>query len=235
MSLPSNLERLPPEAIRVIQFMGTQSDPMTPDQIDQGTKLGVRLVGKAIRRLVNFDLIQISPNNSYILTSDGRQAVDEFAENDARLLDGLLSLTQPQPPLQPVQRRLTVVMPRIFAAGKPTDIYFGVNPPDASLGSSGMMLNVELKVSANGGSLSSSSLSLEIPGFGAAKPSTVSLTPQTPGKVVRVRVDAFQTTDSYQVEALGGIYFDIQVATAGSGQDLSSRAVGMDLLLKPVS
>src|SRR5260370_1433670 len=92
MPLPLSLEKLPPEVVRVLRFMGTQSEAMTPNQIDQGTKLGSRLVGKAIRRLVNYDFIQISTNNSYLVTSDGKLVLQQLAE-----YDGVTGMSGSQP------------------------------------------------------------------------------------------------------------------------------------------
>ncbi len=228
MPLPLSLEKLPPEVVRVLRYMGTQSGALTPQQIDLGTNLGARLVGKAIRRLVNYDFIQIGANNSYHVTTDGKSVIQQLDEHEGGTPDDQFTGASFD---GPVQRRLTVVMPRVFAAGRPTDIYFGVNPPDTDVRLPGSM-HIELKVSANAGNLSSGSISLEVPGNSAAKPGKISLMPQVAGKVVRVRVDAFQTTKTYAAEALGGIYFDVQVAAEGAGQDATSRAVGMDLLLK---
>jgi hypothetical protein len=127
-------------------------------------------------------------------------------------------------------RRLTVVIPRAFVAGQSNDLYFGVNPPTAST-----LLpdtaHIELKVSVVGGTISTDTVSLAVPPDKAAQPSVVKITPQQSGRPIRVRVDAFQSFEYDSMEALGGMYFDVQVGDASAAPN--SRAVGMELSLKP--
>src|SRR5690349_3564095 len=191
MPLPFNLQKLPPEALDVLRMMGKASSPVTADQIEQDSGLTYRLVGKAIRRLVNFDYIKLNlANNMYELTTDGQIAAKQLAEYELQsstddTVVGRASLV--------VARRLTVVMPRSLVAGQASEIYFGVNPPAAETPQLPGNLHVMLKVSAVGGTLNSADLTLEIPPDKAAAPGRLALTPAVAGKPVRVRVDAFQT------------------------------------------
>jgi len=233
MPLPFNLQKLPPEALDILRVMGKASGAVTADQMEQDSGLAYRLVGKAIRRLVNFDYIRLNlANNTYELTTDGQIAVNQLTEYEAALstdetVVGRTSLV--------VMRRLTVVMPRTFSAGNPTEIYFGVNPPTGDIPQLPGNVHVMLKVSAVGGTLSGADVTLEIPPDKAAAPGRLALTPAEPGRPVRVRVDAFQASeyDTLNLEPLGGMYFDVQVATQPVPTDATSRAVGMDLAVKP--
>jgi predicted transcriptional regulator len=231
MSLPFNLQKLPPEALDTLRFMGKVSNAVQPNEIEEGAKLSYRLVGKAIRRLINGDYIQIDINNgTYQLTTDGKLAVQQLAEYDAQNAEGDATINAPT---AIAQRRLTVVMPQSFAAGRANDLYFGVNPPAAAQPLLPEPANIELKISAVGGTLSTSTVSLAIPPDKAAQPGVVKLTPQQAGKLVRVRVDAFQSFEFDSMESLGGMYFDIHPGEATTAAPAATRAVGMDLALKP--
>ena len=229
MSLPFNLQKLPPEALDTLRFMGKVSNAVQPNEIEEGAKLSYRLVGKAIRRLINGDYIQIDiSNGSYQLTTDGKLAVQQLAEFDAAGGAGVKAA-----PAAIAQRRLTVVMPQSVVAGRTNDLYIGVNPPIAGQPLLPESANIELKISAVGGTLSTGTVSLAIPPDKAAQPGLVRLTPQQAGKLVRVRIDAFQAFEFDSMESLGGMYFDVHPSEGASTTPAASRAVGMDLALKP--
>ncbi len=227
MSLPYNLQKLPPEALDVLRYLG-KTPTASADALQMGTRHAPRTIGKAIRRLVNYDYIVLGLDGSYQLTTDGKLAVQQIAEYDAAGPD----TGHKRKETQNFQRRLAVVLPRVLPPGRPTDLYIGVNPPNTDSRLLGAA-RVELRVSAVGGSLSRSTLSLEIPPDRAAQPGKVSLTPAQPGRAVRVRIDAFQAFEFDSLEPLGGMYFDAQVTSDTARADASTRAVSMDLLLKP--
>ncbi len=226
MSLPFNLQKLPSEALDVLRYLG-KAPAGNADEIQAGTGLSGRTVGRAVRRLVNYDYIALGADGRYQLTTDGKIAVQQIADHDA----GAGAQPDQQKKSSPqVQRRLAVVLPRTLVAGRPADLYIGVNPPSAGNKLPGPT-HIELKVSSVGGSLSSESISLEVPPDKAAAPCKVSLTPTKSGRTVRVRIDAFQSFTYDSLEPLGGMYFDVQVASDAT--ENATRAVGMDLMLKP--
>jgi hypothetical protein len=229
MELPFTLQRLPSEALEVLRFLHKHQAAAASAEIEHGAQLSERLVGRAIRRLVNFRLIQLS-HDKYELTSDGQLAARQLAEYDAAMAaSGSGRAEQPRVP-----RRLTVVMPRVLPANAPTDLFVGVNPPTANTPLLPQPAHITLRASALGGTLSSAEFSLVVPVDKAAVPVRLSLTPNQAGRAVRVRIDAFQATDADQLqfEPLGGMYFDVRVAM-DANQDNALRAVGMDMLLKP--
>jgi hypothetical protein len=230
MPLPFQLQKLPPEALDMLRYMGKVNTPVTPDDMEQGGGMSARLVGKAIRRLVNYDYIRMGATGAYELTTDGEIAVQQIAEADTEAGN---QPTQKGSTVQGSQRRLTVVMPRSVAAGRATDLYFGVNPPDNQGVRLPGVAHVDLKVSAVNGKLSASSVSLDVPPDKAATPTKVALTPAQSGKTCRIRVDAYQASEFDSAEPLGGMYFDIQVSTDPATKDSTSRAVGMDITLRP--
>lgn len=228
MPLPYNLQKLPPEALEVLRYFN-KTTAADSKQLLEGTTLGERLIGKAIRRLVNADYLQIDGNRVYQLTTDGSLAVRQLAEYEANQAGNTPQVVE----TPKTKRRLTVAMPRLISAGKATDLYIGVNPPEPKDAKLAGEATVELRLGVIGGKLSANHISLAIPPDRAAQPGRISLTPDQAGKPVRVRVDAYQAFEFDAMESLGGMYFDIQVLAQGVPQDATPRAVGIDVLLKP--
>jgi len=229
MPLPFNLQRLPSEALDLLRFMGKTPGSISTDYMEEHSGLSARLIGKSIRRLINYDYIIMNVRDEYELTTEGKVAVQELAVHDAGANSDETLRTRPG---QVIQRRLTVVIPRSFVVNRPTDMYFGVNPPTPDNPTLADSVQVELRISSVGGKLSGSNVSLEIPPDRAAAPGKLTLTPTQLGKNVRVRVDAFQSVDITTLEPLGGMYFDVTVSTEVEPGDSTSRAVGMDLMLR---
>lgn len=230
MELPFTLQRLPPEALEVLRFLHKHQAAAESAEIERGAQLSARLVGRAIRRLINFRLIQFNLDK-YELTSDGQIAARQLAEYDAAMTAHQGGRAEPPR----VPRRLTVVVPRVLRANTPTELFVGVNPPTANTPLLPQPAHLTLRASALGGTLSLSEFALEVPVDKAAVPAKLTLTPDQAGRAVRVRIDAFQAVDADQLqfEPLGGMYFDVRVSMDAT-QDNALRAVGMDVLLKPL-
>jgi hypothetical protein len=233
MQLPYNLQRLPAEALTVLRYLGTNG-PASAPALESGTGLSARLVGKAIRRLVNFDQIEFV-GGAYDLTTDGSISVRQLAEYDAARAAQGTPGGQSAPTIT-AHRRLAVVMPRIFAGGQPGEIFLGVNQPTEDTPALRDNIPLVLRLTAVGGSLSMDNLTLTVPPDRAAEPGKLRLVPAQAGGTVRVRLDAFQGLDSDLIElaALGGFYFDVPVASQPHAADATMRAVGMDLYFKPL-
>lgn len=228
MPLPYNLEKLPPEALEVLRYFN-KTPAADAKQILEGTTLGERLVGKAIRRLVNADYLQIDGNRVYQLTTDGKLAVRQLAQHDSEQAGATPLVVE----IPKTKRRLTVAMPRLISANRPTDLYIGVNPPEPKDPRLSGVANIELRLGVVGGKLTANNMSLEIPPDRAAAPGKVSLMPDQAGKPIRVRIDVYQAFAFDAMESLGGMYFDVQVLAQGVPQDATPRAVGIDVMLKP--
>src|SRR5260221_7975370 len=127
MSLPFNLQKLTPEALDTLRFMGKVSGQVLPEDIENGANLSYRLVGKAIRRLINADYIQIDiSSGSYQLTTDGKIAFQQLTEYDAATAGKNNPKT---PPASAAQRRPKLVRPRSFIPRRSTYLFNDVNPP----------------------------------------------------------------------------------------------------------
>lgn len=83
MTLPADLQRLPPQALDLIRFLGLYNEPLFIDDIMQGTGLSSRVLRKWIRRLVTRYYVEMQAAEYYILTPNGRQAVQTLREHDA--------------------------------------------------------------------------------------------------------------------------------------------------------
>ena len=227
MSLSLNLQRLPPEALSVLRYLGRQPTAISTHDMEAGLSLSSRAVGRAIRRLVNYSLIQMDYNGAYQLTGDGRRAYEQLSQQDARAPQAQSATSSPGK--VHIVRRLTVVLPHIIGA-QPVTLYFGVNPS-----SGGSLLphtaQIELRLGAIGGTLSTNKVSINVPPDGAATPTPVVVTPQPEARAIRVQVDAFQIHDVDRVDEVGNMYFDIPVHSQPHAAGATRRAVGTDLTL----
>jgi hypothetical protein len=253
MSLPFHLQRLSPEALAVLRYMGTRQTPASSDEMETGADLSARSVGRAVRRLVNEGYIDNRGDYTYELTSDGVIAVQTLSEHDAkagtapaaanRSTQGsaedstptsaeAVSSAQPAAPSPlKVHRHLSVVMPRSLSPHRATDLYIGVNPPSANDKVLSTPIRLTLRLSAVNGTLSASNITLDVPPDRAANPGKIHLTPTVQGQLVRVRIDAYQDMGNEELEPLGGMYFDAKVAT-DTMTDATLRAVGMDVVVR---
>jgi len=107
MSLSFNLQRLPPEALGVLRFLGRHPTAVSTHDMESALDLSSRAIGRAIRRLVNYSLIQMDYNGAYQLTGDGRRAFEQLSEQDRRTPQGVTAV----PGAARVIRRLTIVLP----------------------------------------------------------------------------------------------------------------------------
>jgi hypothetical protein len=228
MSLSFNLQRLPPEALSVLRFLGRHSTAISTHSMETALALSPRAIGRAIRRLVNYSLIQMDYNGAYQLTGDGRRAYEQMVDQEARApaaATASAAIGEAH-----VIRRLTVVLPPNATSTQPVTMYIGINPstdnpvlPHPA--------QVELRLDAVGGTLSTDKVSLNVPPQRAATPTTVTVTAQPTARKVRVRVDAFQIRDIDRVDEVGNMYFDIPVQAQPSMDGATRRAVGTDLML----
>ncbi|MHB8628005.1 MAG: hypothetical protein ACYDBJ_05895 [Aggregatilineales bacterium] len=228
MSLSFNLQRLPPEALSVLRFLGRQSAAISTHNMESALDLSPRAIGRAIRRLVNYSLIQMDYNGSYQLTSDGRRAYEQMADQEKRAPERQSSAAAGVS--AHVTRRLTIVLPHNAIGAQPVTMYIGVNPASGNPVLS-HHAQVELRLGVIGGTLSTNSVSLDVPPDRAANPTTITVTAQPAVRKVRVRIDAFQIHDVDRADEVGNMYFDIPVHVQAAPEGSTRRAVGTDLIL----
>ena len=77
MSLPFDLQKLPPGALEVLRDLGSMTDvEASADTIIRRTGLSERTFRKAIRRLVTRHYVAMTDRDVYSLAPSGREAVD---------------------------------------------------------------------------------------------------------------------------------------------------------------
>src|SRR5579864_5433326 len=150
MSLSFNLQRLPPEALSVLRFLGRHSNAVSTRDMEMALNLSPRAIGRAIRRLVNYSLIQMDYNGSYQLTGDGRRAFEQLADHETHAPQAEAAPAETS--VASVTRRLTVVLPPNAIGAHPVTLYIGVNPSSADSVLS-HPAQVELRLGAIGGTL----------------------------------------------------------------------------------
>lgn len=82
MTLPADLQRLPPQALDLIRYLGTQDQGASVDTIIDGTGLSERMFRKSIRRLVTRYYVEMPADEFYRLTASGRQAASTLRDYD---------------------------------------------------------------------------------------------------------------------------------------------------------
>ncbi|GAB4572714.1 MAG: hypothetical protein Kow0077_12930 [Anaerolineae bacterium] len=132
MSLPYELTTFPKGAIEIIRFLGEQDGYAAFDEdILAATDLSERAYGKAIRRLVTREYIEMQFDGSYTLTETGIEAAEAIAAYDAEagfddeaVIEGeeeaFIELLE-------INRPVTVVYPRLLAAGQPAYVFLRVD------------------------------------------------------------------------------------------------------------
>jgi hypothetical protein len=227
MALPFNLQRLPPEAISLLRFLGKRNAPATIRELEAGIpEESPRSILRAIRRLINFSLIQMDIDGAYLLTSDGKRAFQQLLTEEAAG-----SSVEAVTVSRKISRRLTVVVPGSIIAGKPVPIFIGIDPPPTGAPLLAQSASVDLKLGAAGATLSTQTASLDVPPDKAASPTRITLMASTAGRIARVQIDAFQAHDIDRLEPAGAMYFDVPVIASAAASPAPPRAVAVELTL----
>ncbi len=255
MDFDYQLKTLPPEALAVIRFYGTQEGAIAhASDITRATGLSERAFGRAIRRLVTRGYLNMDGEGRYRLTDLGRRAVDAFAATDdgtdyaAEVVDSddstpLTPITDAtnddstpddapapsSPPLiesQTLKRRLVVALPPTLVAGQASTVHVGFDGASLSVGSEAPQLLVRLSM-LNGEPARAQDWSLSLDGENPSKTFEV-----TAGKFTRarLRVVVFQLLDDgNEVEQVGGLYVDVDVTEDGDSAPLAAFAADVPL------
>ena len=116
MSVPPELQRLPPQALDVLRYLTACEDgTASADVIMAGAGLSTIGLGKGIRRLVTGRYVAMTAPGTYTLTARGREAAEALLPAD---------------PAPGQARRLSVFTPCELAAGSPALLRAGFDPPD---------------------------------------------------------------------------------------------------------
>jgi predicted transcriptional regulator len=242
MSLPFELQRLLPQALDVLRYLGTGEGGATTEQIMQGTGLSERTSGKAIRNLVTRYYLEMPEQGYYLLTERGWQAVQ-----DLRAYDGDKPYTpaapaetpgvSAAPPAGPAPgprhaRRLSIFLPREFVIGSTAILRAGFDSPADDRVPLAQPGRVILRLNAAYCDVEPSERPLEVAGSASAGPVRFRVTPYREGEV-RLKLEAFQLVGGEVLLPVGGMYFDLNVASFPTPLSAEFQTLGALVGLHP--
>ncbi|MGQ9908748.1 MAG: hypothetical protein ACUVS2_07925 [Candidatus Flexifilum sp.] len=229
MEMPFTLRTLPPEALEVLRYFGKAGGAAAhADDIAEGSGLGPKSFGKALRRLVTKNYLVMEREQVYRLSDAGKRLTAELLEYD---LIAPPQAGQKVVPPRFVRRRVVLAAPQQVIAGQPTMVFVGIDDaeteelvPEA--------IDVLLRLSlVNGEPREPRELSLRLANRHVQQALEI-----TPGYYtqIRIRLQVCQVEDdAIDEEACGGLYVDLPVAV--SGPPASLAAYGADIMLKDTS
>jgi hypothetical protein len=220
MSLPFELQRLLPQALDVLRYLGTGDGGATTEQIMQGTGLSERTSLKAIRNLVTRYFLEMPEQGHYRLTEIGWQAVQDLRAHDGETPhvpappaetpdDWVESSAEPAPRHA---RRLSVFLPSEFVIGSTAILRAGFDAPSDDQTPLIEPGRVILRLNGMYCDVDPSERPLEIMGSAPAGPVRFRVTPYREG-VVRLKLEVFQLVAGQDLVPVGGMYFDQNVAS----------------------
>lgn len=262
MMLPADLQRLPPQALDLIRYLGTQDQGASVDTIIDGTGLSERMFRKSIRRLVTRYYVEMPADEFYRLTASGRQAASTLRDYDgadpaatdptaaARFADRggaddgpARSPAAPRAQSAPAvsagapdsiyhARRLVIVMTRELVSHSSAILKIGFDRPAADAGPLRQPGRIVLRVSAPGCDVEPVERPLDVTAAGPAGPVEFRVMPRREGSQ-RIKVEAYQLVTSQDFRLVGGLYVDLNVAGFPTPGSGEIRALGAMVRLHP--
>lgn len=231
--LPFELQKLPPAALDVLRYFANNGNAPADDyDIMDGADLTERSFSKAIKRLVTKKFAEMDGARMYTLTDKGEGLMRELAEYDRATGGGSAAPATPRTPApppaaaQPVQRRLTVVVPEPLPAGEHAEVYVGVDR-----GIDSRQTDMLLRVSFINADPENQEQQLTL-----RNGSTHTVFKVTAGDFtqVRLRVVAYQADEfSGDLHNAGGMYVDVDV-TKDKNEKSQLAAFGTDVTVLPM-
>ena len=225
MALPFELTVLPPHALDILRHLGAADNYAAFDgEIIDALGLSDRGFGKAIRRLVTKEYVEMQYDGSYILTQTGVEASEAIVAHDEEALadtdldeetfdDEDLDVEEVEA-IEPVTRSMLVVYPRVFKAGRPGYVFVRVDVP--ALEGPSLIRPAELIVELHADdAVDPARHDLKVPVDGAGQAVRFSLTPRAAGRF-EARVEVYQISGLDTLEA-GQVELDLEAAE-GPGQ-----------------
>lgn len=199
MSVPPELQRLPPQALDVLRYLAACEDgSASADAIMAGAGLSTIGLGKGIRRLVTGRYVAMTAPGTYTLTSLGREAAEALLPADPAPVPGQA-------------RRLSVFTPCELAAGSTALLRAGFDPPDRDQPLPTEAVPVILRLHAPDCDISPAEQPVTIPPDAPGGPVRFRVTPHQQG-TLRLRLEVLPAGGAEPPRPAGGIYFDLGVA-----------------------
>lgn len=234
MSLPFELTTLPKGALDIIRFLHTQDAYSAfDDDIINITGLSDRGFGKAIRRLVTKEYVEMQYDGPYLLTHKGIDAAETIAaEDEAGMADSSFEPdsgpSEPEPPaLETVLRSAVVITPKLYTTGQPGFLFVRVE--EAAAGQDGMApVDVLFRVAGDCRVFPDQD-DTHVPEQEPAAPVRFELTPVNSGAFT-VRIEAYHITRSDMIPA-GAVDLAFTADDVPPAQTFKKQA--FDLTLQP--
>lgn len=230
MTISSDLERLPPQAVTVLRCLAAQGGrPVSVEAIAADTGLSAVGVGKGIRPLVTRRYATMTQPGHYVLTPAGQEAARGLTQIPP--VDAV-----EQPPAQTQRtgrvhiRRLSAFAPCELSLDTPSSLRVGFDPPEAAQPSLAAPRTLWLRLRADGCAISPETHRLDLPPFGVGGPVRFRVIPQAAG-THRFRLEVLEADPGGNRRLLGGMYFDLNVAEFPTPACAQFQALGADISL----
>jgi len=209
VSIPSDLSRLPPEAVTVLRYLGTRGNAeVSIGEIMWIAGLSNVGIGKGIRPLVTQRYVTMTQPGCYVLTPAGREAAQRLLEAEQAVGE---PSAQAQRPERVHVRRLSTFTPCELSLDTPSSLQVGFDPPDQDQPPLPGPWLLVLRLRADGCEVSPESHLLDLQPLGVSGPVRFRVIPQAAGKQ-RFRLEVLEVGTGGISRMLGGMYFDLNVA-----------------------
>ena len=218
---------MPPSAIEVLRYLSKLDMGMAGiDDICQEVGLSERGFGKAIRSLVTKGYVVMDGDQVYRLTDNGSAAAEELGDYVDEDADESFDDEMDDEDLEPITRRLVMVMPRFLTANQPAHVVVGFDPQDEPM--SPLEIVVRLSV-LNGEPSQPQEASFQLDSSADRQDFLVTPGPYTQARIMAQVYQLGPNPDDIAVA--GGLYVDADVTTSGDPDD--RVAFGADITLQP--
>ncbi len=240
MTLPVELQKLPPQALDVIRFLKDYENGADVGTILSGTGLSERAFGKAIRRLVTRHYVNMPNQNTYALTRVGHEAAEEIqvfdgAEPAAVTHPAAISAEEAPADVQvplasdtPIichPRRLSVLVAHEMVMGMRSVVLIGFDSPAPDAPAMQEPGQLVLRLSAPGCNIEPVERPLEVAVDHAVGPVQFRVQPRLEGPL-RIKIEASQFINALDTVPIGGIFFDLDVVPFPTSRSAEFQALG---------
>jgi len=204
MALPFELTTLPRYALEIIQYLSQQDSYAAYEgDIIDALDISERGYGKAMRRLVTREYVEMQLDGSYALTQQGIEAAEAVEAHNAEAMhDAAPDSAADEEELDEsgitVARRLIVVYPRRFGAGQPGYFFLRVDAPDLDGELAPSAIELSFRLSLNW-KVDPDQRDVTVPADEASAAVRFTLTPPAPG-LAQATVEVFQVTQLDLIE-----------------------------------
>lgn len=234
--LPIDLQKLPPQALDVIRYLGRIEGGAAPiDDIMAFTGLSERVCRKSIRRLVTRFYVEMPDVDYYMLTTSGHEAAATLRAYDGEEKMAPAPPAAVEPAAAPVvyhARRLSAFLPKELVERSTAQLRVGFDPPANASISLTKPARVILRLNAPNCDIQPVERPLEVPPGRPAGPAAFRLTPRQSG-TVRVKIQVFQLVTLQELVPAGGMFFDLNVSDFPTPASAEFQALAITIRLHP--